>query len=250
MDEFLQMHVALRQGPLALDARFALSSPWSCLFGASGSGKSTLLRALAGFVRPDHGRIVLRSRKTLFIEEVLFDSGSGVYVLPHQRPTRMAAQQAWLFPGTVRGNVGYGVMAREHAKWVESVLERLHLAELAETDVRRLSGGERQRVSVARAVAAAAFGDREVRLLLLDEPFAGMDMALRDRLAIELHEWLGEMRIPVLSVTHDVGEAFLLDAEVIRLVNGKVVAQGPVAEVLREERRRLRAVLDADSHER
>jgi molybdate transport system ATP-binding protein len=74
---------------------------------------------------------------------------------------------------------------------------------------------------------------------LLDEPFSGLDNAMRDQLLPELQAWLQRQKIPVLSVTHDVGEAFQLGAEVIRLAEGKVVRQGPVAEVLAGERLRL-----------
>jgi molybdate transport system ATP-binding protein len=91
-------------------------------------------------------------------------------------------------------------------------------------------------VSVVRAAAAA-----RGRLLLLDEPFAGLDASIRDRLIEDLRSWLSDT--PVVSVTHDIGEAFLLGAEVIRIQEGKVVAQGPVAQVLAEQRRRLAAVL-------
>jgi molybdate transport system ATP-binding protein len=112
---------------------------------------------------------------------------------------------------------------------------------------RELSGGESQRVSVARAVVAAAtFRGPGPALLLLDEPFSGLDLRLRDELLLELHAWLARRKIPVLSVTHDVGEAFQLGAEIIKIAGGKVVAQGPVGDVLAEERRRLMEQLRGD----
>jgi molybdate transport system ATP-binding protein len=82
--------------------------------------------------------------------------------------------------------------------------------------------------------------------LLLDEPFSGLDLRLRDELLLELHAWLTRRNIPVLSVTHDVGEAFQLEAEIIKIAGGRVVAQGPVGEVLAEERRRLWEQLRGD----
>jgi molybdate transport system ATP-binding protein len=119
---------------------------------------------------------------------------------------------------------------------------------LAERRPRELSGGERQRVSVARAVVSATtYGGSERALLLLDEPFAGLDLKLRDELLIELRAWVARWKIPVLSVTHDVGEAFQLEAEVIRIADGRIVRQGPVADVLSEERRRLIGQLQSDS---
>ena len=96
-----------------------------------------------------------------------------------------------------------------------------------------LSGGEAQRVSMARATASAS------RLLLLDEPFSGLDMALRSEIMKDLPAWAERRNLCVLSVTHDVAEAFELNAEVIKLADGRLVEQGPVEIVLVEERARL-----------
>jgi molybdate transport system ATP-binding protein len=119
-------------------------------------------------------------------------------------------------------------------------------ARFADRGTRELSGGERQRVSVARAVAAAATYDGiDKPLLLLDEPFAGLDSVLRDELVIALRDWLARWKIPVLSVSHDIGECYLLGAEVVRMAEGQVMEQGPVDEILDEERRRLMKQLRA-----
>jgi molybdate transport system ATP-binding protein len=99
-------------------------------------------------------------------------------------------------------------------------------------------------VSVARAVAAAVtFEGADKAMLLLDEPFAGLDSILRDELAVELRDWLQRWKVPVLSVSHDVGECFLLKAEVIRMAEGRVMEQGPAETVLARERDRLLAKL-------
>jgi molybdate transport system ATP-binding protein len=235
-DSLLAVAMKHRVGGLSLDVSFALTRPWTVLFGPSGSGKTTVLRAIAGFVRPDAGHIVLGGKDG----QVVFDDAAGIWIPTHSREVRIAAQQAFLFPGSVRKNISYGVQLKpdDAQDWVEGLLDRFRLKELAEVDVSRLSGGERQRVSVARAVAGT-LGYSARRLLLLDEPFAGMDAVLRDELATALRDWLQERRISVLSVTHDVGEAFLLGAEVVRMAEGKVMEKGPVAVVLAEERRRL-----------
>ncbi len=227
----LEVEIEHRVGTLALDVNFALTKPWTVLFGPSGSGKTTVMRAIAGFVRPDAGWIVRG-------KNVLVNREGGIWVPAHGRPVRTAGQVARLFPQmTVMGNILYGVGAKADGV-VDEVMGLFRLRELAGRMPRALSGGESQRVSVARAVVSAVtFGGPA--LLLLDEPFGGLDLKLRDELVVELRDWLGRREVPVLSVTHDVGEAFLLGAEVIKIAEGRVVDHGPVEVVLAEERRRL-----------
>jgi molybdate transport system ATP-binding protein len=226
-----------RVGALNLDVEFSLSQPWTVLFGPSGSGKTTLLRAIAGFVHPDDGRIQCGTN-------ALLDWATGISIPPHSRPVRSAGQRARLFPNlTLRRNLIYGIEAAPSTaahQLVEEVSALFRLTNLFERMPHHLSGGESQRASVARAViSAAAFPGPKPALLLLDEPFSGLDTQLRDELLHQLQIWLSHRTIPVLAVTHDIGEAFLLGAEVIKLHDGKIIAQGPVTEVLAEERQRL-----------
>jgi molybdate transport system ATP-binding protein len=214
-----------RIGALRLEVNFDVSAPWTVLFGASGSGKSTILRAVAGLVRPDSGRIEVQGR-------VLFDSESVVWVAAHRREVRWAGQRAALFPRmTVAENLAFGLRGASKEE-LQGALGAFGLNDLGGRKVDALSGGERRRVSVARAAVGA-----KGRLLLLDEPFAGLDAAVRDRLIGDVKRWVGET--PVVSVTHDVGEAFLLGAEVVRIAQGRVVGQGATETVLGEERERL-----------
>ena len=234
-DNLLAVKMAHRVGGLSLDVSFALRRPWTVLFGPSGSGKTTVLRAIAGFVQPDVGRIVYGP-----MERVLVSTEERVFVPAHLRPVRSAAQAARLFPHrTVRENVAYGVGSGD-GQVLEDVLGLMRLTTLADRRTEELSGGERQRVSVARAVAAAVGYDGvDKAMLLLDEPFAGLDGVLRDELAVVLRDWLGQWKVPVLSVSHDVGECYLLGAEVVRMAEGQVMEQGAVEVVLADERRRL-----------
>ena len=221
-----------RLSGLELAVEFVATRPWTMLFGPSGSGKSTVLRAVAGFLRPDVGRVAVGS-------EVMFDSATRVDLRADRRPVRMAGQTARLFPTMeVAANVRYGTGAG--ADCYGEVMRMFRLERLAGRLPRELSGGERQRVSVARAVVAAAtYAGSGRPLLMLDEPFSGMDLGMRDELAVELQEWLAAREISVLSVSHDIGEAFLLGAEVIRMADGKVVGRGAAAEVLAAERAAL-----------
>jgi molybdate transport system ATP-binding protein len=230
-------------GSFSIDVDFHISAPWTVLFGPSGSGKTTILRAIAGLLRPQVANITYSANP---LPVVYADSASGVWVPSHQRGMCMAPQAATLFPHlNVTQNLVYGAglvrnssEAKQRDEYVASMLARFRITHLADKMPNALSGGEAQRVNMARAVTAMS-----KRWLLLDEAFTGLDVSLRDELIAELLSWQSEFKTPVLSVTHDVAEAFQLGAEVIKIADGRVVAQGPVEVVLAEERKRLLAQL-------
>jgi molybdate transport system ATP-binding protein len=235
-----------RVGALNVDVHFTLTKRWTILFGPSGSGKTTILRIIAGLVRPDHARIVStvcpgtdQERSFTFV-----DTEAGVFLPPHKRVVRLAPQQPALFPHlTALENMKYGmnlfVRDEEEAsardKIIANLLTSFNIQNVAGKRAGELSGGEAQRVNLARAVATGGG-----RLLMLDEPFSGLDVALRDDLIANLLRRQNDRHRPqTLSVTHDVAEAFQLGAEVIKIAEGNVVEQGPVEVVLAEERVRL-----------
>ena len=118
---------------------------------------------------------------------------------------------------------------------IRDLLDTFQIAALAVKRPGQLSGGEAQRVNLARAVATGGG-----RLLLLDEPFTGMDAGLRADLVSKLMYFQAtSMGGQILSVTHDIAEAFQLDAEVIKVHEGRIIQQGPAREVLNDERSRL-----------
>ena len=203
----LEVSLRHRIGVLELDVAFTLDKPWTVLFAPSGAGKSTVLRVIAGLVKPDEGRVVSMPGG----EEqgiTLTDAARGTFVPPHRRDVRFVAQQSALFPHrTVLENVTYG-MKPEDRNGLAEILRVCRIEHLPEKMPGSLSGGERQRVSLARALAAGG-----ARALLLDEPFTGLDVALRDAVTLDLRDWLRSRRIPVLHVTHDVGEVFALADE-------------------------------------
>jgi molybdate transport system ATP-binding protein len=240
----LGVRIQYRHAALHLDVTFELTQPWTVLFGPSGSGKTTVLRSIAGFVQPQDGFIVGREG------EVFFDRDKAIVVPPHKRAIRTAGQAARLFPHmTVRQNVAIGTRwyskPEDEKELVERILRVFDLSSMADRMPRELSGGEGQKAALARAAASAVTCDRAI--LLLDEPFTGLDVKVRDQLIVRLREWLIPWKIPVLSVTHDVAEAFQLGDEVIKIAEGKVVAQGPAEVVLAEERKRLLAQLGSSS---
>ena len=214
-----------RIGALTLDIRFSLDKPWTVVFAPSGAGKSTVLRVIAGLIRPDSGRVALPGL-------VLTDTKANVFVPPHLRGIRFVGQQAALFPHlSVLENIAYGATPGDA---MTDILRLCRVEHLVKKMPSQISGGERQRVALARALASGPSN-----ALLLDEPFSGLDAGLRDEITTELKEWLKAGNLPVLQVTHDVGEVFAVASEVIRLEDGRVLAQGPPEIVLRLERKRL-----------
>ena len=220
------LSVALRHsmGSLTVDVQFDLTQPWTVLFGPSGSGKTTILHTIAGLVTPLSGCIRMRSDGAM---KTLLDTGAGVNLPPHTRGTPLAPQLPALFPHlSVRENLEYGGggVSRK-AFGTEALLDRFPS---------QLSGGEARRVSLARAALSA-----KPRLLLLDEPFTGLDTPLREELIDSLLQLQYETAVPILSVTHDIVEPLRLNAEVIKLSGGSIVAQGPAIDVLEAERAAL-----------
>lgn len=242
-----------RVGALVVEVDFHLTHRRTVLFGPSGSGKTTILRSIAGLLRPDFARIVGTIAPGTDQERsfTLVDTEAGIFVPAHKRAVRLAPQQPALFPHlTVLENVTYGVDLRVRdleereirERFLRDLLSTFQIATLANKRPGELSGGEAQRVNFARAAATGGG-----RLLLLDEPFTGMDAGLRADLISKLMRFQANSSGgQILSVTHDIAEAFQLDAEVIKIHEGRVVQQGPAQVVLNEERRRLLDQLDTD----
>jgi molybdate transport system ATP-binding protein len=234
-----------RAGPLELDVHFTLDAPWTALFAPSGAGKTTILRMIAGLDHPHSGRIVCHSIRPPQppSEFVSLDTHSHINVPPHHRAIRMVAQRPALFPHlSVLKNIVYRMPAttidgeeiHSNNQHLEAVLELCRVTHLTRKTPSQLSGGERQRVALARTIAAGTG-----RLLLLDEPFTGLESDLRDDLIRDLKLWTAARSTPVLLVTHDIGEVFAAEAHVLKMESGRIAASGPAAEVLAAERDRL-----------
>ena len=222
-----------------LDVDFTLSSQRTILFGPSGAGKTTLLRLLSGLLAPVSGSIVLE-------DTTLTDVAAGIALPPGRRKIGYLTQEPSLFPHlSVADNVAYGLHAvggmdrKARQDRVASLLASFDLAALARRLPLSLSGGERQRVALARALAP------EPRLLLLDEPFAALDLPLRERTIAALDEHLAIHGTVVLSISHDVAEVYTSGAEVLLLEAGRIIAQGPSRQVLAPHRERLLRQLEA-----
>jgi molybdate transport system ATP-binding protein len=218
-------HVELPLADFALSVELDSSAPRLGLFGPSGAGKTSLLECVAGWRRPRAGRIELAGR-------VLFDSTRGIDLARAERGLGYVPQDGLLFAHRdVRANLLAGAeRARrrgdEPARTLERVVGVLELEPLLARRPDTLSGGERRRVALGRALCSGA------EALLLDEPLAGLDLALRRRVLAHLVRVTEEFALPTLCVSHEPTEVAVLCAEVAQLARGRVVAQGSPADVL------------------
>jgi iron(III) transport system ATP-binding protein len=186
----------------------------TCLLGPSGCGKSTTLRMIAGVEMQDSGEIYVDGA---LICDTIFR------IPPEQREIGLMFQDFALFPHlSVAGNVAYGLSGPKAARRarVEEMLERVHMSGFIEMYPHQLSGGEQQRVALARALAPRP------RIMLMDEPFSGLDNRLRDGIRDETLAILKQEDTGVLLVTHEPDEAMRMADEIALMRDGKIVQRG------------------------
>lgn len=183
----------------SLDLEFQATGGVTVFFGPSGAGKTLVLNCIAGFVRPDEGRILLD-------DEILFDGAAGVHLAPQARRCGYVFQNYALFPHmTLRQNLKFAAERRprlERHRHVNEMLERFRLVDAAGRRPHEVSGGQRQRCSIARALIG------EPKVLLLDEPTQGLDAPLRAEFYDALRQVRADFKTPMLLVTHDLEECF------------------------------------------
>jgi iron(III) transport system ATP-binding protein len=186
----------------------------TCLLGPSGCGKSTTLRLIAGVERADAGTIAIDGRGV---------AGPGLHLAPEARGVGLMFQDFALFPHlTVAQNVAFGLTGERGARLarVGELLERVNLAGYGGKHPHELSGGEQQRVALARALAPRP------RVMLMDEPFSGLDNRLRDGIRDTTIDILKEEGTAVVLVTHEPEEAMRVGDEIALMRQGRIVQKG------------------------
>ncbi|ACS33939.1 tungstate ABC transporter ATP-binding protein WtpC [Thermococcus gammatolerans] len=188
------------------------------ILGPSGAGKTVLLEIIAGIIEPDAGRVYLGGRDVTELP-------------PEKRGLAYVPQNYALFPNmSVYDNIAFGLKVRkvpkpEIERKVREISEVLRIEHLLNRKPRTLSGGEQQRVALARALVV------EPPLILLDEPFANLDVQTRAKLLTEMKRWKRELGFTALHVTHSFEEAISLGDRVGVMLDGKLVQVGKVRDV-------------------
>ena len=209
------------QGGFSLDVDVTLPGKGiTAIFGHSGSGKTSFLRCVAGLERPDQGRLCVNGDSW---------QSDTAFRPTHKRPLGYVFQESSLFPHlSAEGNLVYAVKradAKPSAELYQRVLEVMGIGSVLRHRPHRLSGGERQRVAIARALLI------QPRLLLMDEPLASLDLARKQEIMPYLERLHAAFDIPVLYVSHSLDEVARLADHTLVLEQGRVIAQGSVAEV-------------------
>jgi len=223
-DDMLEARIIKKRREISVDVSLALENGQSLgLFGASGAGKSTVLACIAGIEEPDDGFVKLDNLQ-------LFPPSLPL----HRRPLRYLTQEPGLFPHlSVGDNISFGISkaiaaTEEQRRWIATLRDRLQLGPLWHAPASLISGGQARRVGLARMLAG------KPPLVLLDEPFAGLDRQLVRELIDDLVSWARTLGFSMVAVDHQ-AEVLkrLCPQQAIVLEQGKIVQQGSWEELYR-----------------
>jgi len=210
-------------GDFKLDVTATTAAPITGIFGPSGCGKSSLLHLIAGLRRADSGFLEVDG-------ETLYNSQQRIMVPPHRRRVAVVFQESRLFPHmSVAENLRYGLKGLRPAQQrfsYDEIVRWLDLGELLKKSTPQLSGGESQRIALARALLSSP------RILLLDEPMASLDRGHTRRILPLLRQIQEQTSIPMLHVSHDLGELLQLTEHLLVLRQGQVVGHDSFLELL------------------
>lgn len=190
------------------------SEQFITLYGPSGVGKTSVLRMISGLMQPDFGQICVE-------EETWFDTKTKVNFSPQKRKVGYVFQDYALFPHmTVLENLNFAKAKNQNNSSISDLIEIMELEQLQTRKPETLSGGQKQRVALARALV------QKPKILLLDEPLAALDSAIRHKLQGYLKKVHQEFKLTTILVSHDVGEIVKLTDYVYQLEEGKILKQG------------------------
>ncbi|MFO0990518.1 MAG: molybdenum ABC transporter ATP-binding protein [Hyphomicrobiales bacterium] len=219
----IEVEIRHKLGNFDLDVNFIAAGRLTALFGASGSGKTSVINTIAGMIKPTSARIVIDGR-------VLVDSAKGIFVPRHRRRIGYVFQEPRLFPHlSVRQNLKYGLWftpTSERKADFSRIVELLGIASLLDRRPNHLSGGEKQRVAIGRALLTSP------QLLLMDEPLASLDQARKLEILPYIERLRDESRVPIIYVSHAIGEVTRLATDIVVMSHGRSVEWGPTELVM------------------
>lgn len=210
----LHINIHKQFDSFSLHTEFFAGDGIFALLGPSGNGKSLTLNTIAGFVKPDSGRIT-------FGNNVFFDSESKINIKPEKRGVGYVLQEPYLFPHlSVKSNLLYG--RKKYCRYsMEEVVDILDIGNLLHRRPAKLSGGEKQRVSIGRALLA------NPRLLLMDEPVSSLDEESCWKILGFIKNVHKSFQMPILFVSHSRDEVEFLADEIGIIANGHILESGP-----------------------
>ncbi|MBF0380851.1 MAG: molybdenum ABC transporter ATP-binding protein [Magnetococcales bacterium] len=220
----LEARFKLIKGDFTLNSNLATAiSGVTGLFGPSGSGKTTFLRCLAGLERATQGYL-------RFGDDIWQDEAKNIFLPPHQRPVGVVFQENRLFKHlTVKDNLLFGRKRSKNQKssisW-DGVVQILELEPLLNRHPQGLSGGEQQRVAIGRAILS------NPELLIMDEPLASMDQTGSRRILGFISSLQNQLQLPILHVSHDMGEILQLADYLAVMESGEIIATGPISDMM------------------
>lgn len=222
---FVNIDASLTLGRFTFLAKLDIKERVTGVFGPSGSGKTTFLQLLAGLKRPDTGSIQINSR-------TLVDIPSGIFIPTHKRGVGYVFQEGRVFPHlNVEQNLKYGWKKKTHVQsYFDEIVDLLELRQLLKLLESQLSGGQNQRVAIGRALMSNS------QILLLDEPFTGLDSSLKKQVISLLNRVIKYLKIPVIIVSHDLQDLLMLTNNLILIRDGKAEAPGIFLDLVRKQK--------------
>ena len=206
--DMLQVSLKRNYGSFQIDCDFKTQADVTGILGASASGKSQTLKMIAGVVKPHGGEIILKDR-------ILYSSERGINLSPQDRRVGLMFQDFALFPNmTVAENLKVGQRMADSPE-LEKIMDILDLGKIAGLKPRALSGGQKQRLALGRIIL------NEPEIILLDEPFSSLDDYLKWKIELEIFDYLKDLDIPIVFVSHNRGEVFRNCEKIVVMKDGK-----------------------------